>query len=215
MSHRSRAFTANRHPEPDLLVQRFLRTACVAAALVAGGAASASAQGIIPLAAEVRGGLALPQGDWNDNDALGTGFGYGFSIRMQLMPLISAYGGWDRYTFNIDGPVDADAEDTGFQLGAQVSLPLSLVTGVSPFAYAGALFNTTTTTIGDGTRTSESDRGIGYEVGAGLAFPFAPTLTITPQVRYRTHGAEFHDGAGGQDLTVSYLSFDLGLRLGI
>jgi len=62
----------------------------------------------------------------------------------------------------------------------------------------------------------ESDDAFGYEVGGGLAFPLAPTLTLTPAVRYRTHPAEFPMGSGGsEDTDVSYLSFDVGLKLGI
>lgn len=195
-------------------MHRIVRMVTVLAALTAGGTGAASAQGLLPIAVEARAGLALPQGDWSGAGSVDTGFGYGFNFRLQLFPLISAYGGWDRYTFNVSGS-GGDAEDTGFHLGAQASLPLSALTGVSPFAFAGMVFNRTTMSFGDvNTSVLESDRGLGYEVGAGLAFPFMPTLTLTPQVRYRSHGADFPSSAA-EDQTVSYLSFDLGVRLGI
>lgn len=190
----------------------------VLALVAAAVAPAAQAQGIIPIAVEGRAGLALPQGDWNDGDNLETGFGYGLNIRLQLMPLISVYGGWDRYSFGIEGSGDFDAVDSGLHLGGQLSLPLSALTGVSPFAFAGLVYNSTTMAFDNGTVSAEveSDSGFGYEVGAGLSFPFAPTLSLTPAVRYRSHSAEFPAGeAGDVETTVSYISFDVGLKLGI
>lgn len=196
-------------------MQRLIRTAFMLGALLSTGTI-VQAQGIIPIAVEGRGGIALPQGDWNDGDQLGNGFGYGIGLRLQVLPLISVYGGWDTYSFDLDD-VDGDASDAGLHLGGSISLPLSAVTGVSPFAFAGLVYNRTTMGFeGNGvTLEVESDDAFGYEVGAGLAFPFAPTLTLTPQVRYRSHSAEFPLGGATEETTVSYLAFDLGLKLGL
>lgn len=198
-------------------MQRILRTTCLLFALLLAGTA-ARAQGIIPISVEGRGAFALPQGDWNEGDALGNGFGYGLDIRLQVLPLINIYGGWDSYSFDIEEADDTDATDSGMHLGGQVSLPLSAVTGISPFAFAGAVFNRTSMEIeSNGISVGvESDREIGYELGAGVAFPFAPGVAVTPQVRYRSHGVDF-TGADGEteDTTVSYLSFEVGVRLGL
>ena len=63
----------------------------------------------------------------------------------------------------------------------------------------------------------ESDDGFGWEAGGGVSIPFAPTLSFTPGVRYRTHSADFSasENFEGGDLTVSYIVVDLGLKLGI
>jgi opacity protein-like surface antigen len=200
-------------------MMRIVRKASLLIALLATAVvARADAQGIIPIAVEGRAGLALPQGDWNDADNVETGFGYGLNLRLQLLPLISVYGGWDRYSFGVEGAEEFDAVDSGLNLGGQISLPLSAVTGVSPFAFAGILYNRTTTVFESGgvMVEGESDNELGYEVGAGLAFPFAPTLSLTPAVRYRSHTAEFPRGGADQlERTVSYLAFDIGLKLGI
>ncbi len=196
-------------------MRALFRTAIVVLALT-GSATAAAAQGIIPIAVEGRGALALPQGDWDSNNSINTGYGYGFNIRVQLFPLISAYGGWDRYNFGVSGSGNADASDAGMHLGGQISLPTGWLIGVSPFAFAGLVFNRTEMPVGNSSITTESDREIGYEVGAGLAFPFIPAVTLTPQIRYRSHGAEFSAGAGERiDTTISYFSFDVGVRLGI
>lgn len=194
------------------------KTSLLIALMATATIATADAQGILPIAVEGRAGLALPQGDWNESDNLETGFGYGINLRLQVMPLISLYGGWDRYSFGVEDAEDFDAVDSGLHLGGQISLPLSAVTGVSPFAFAGLLYNRTTMGFEDGGVgvEVESDNALGYEVGAGLAFPFAPTLSLTPAVRYRSHSADFPGaGAGDVETTVSYLSFDVGLKLGI
>jgi opacity protein-like surface antigen len=193
-------------------MRKLIRMVFTIAALLS-SAAAAQAQGLLPLAVEARGGFALPQGDWAELYDIGNGFGYGINARLQVLPLISIYGGWDRYSFSIED-VDSDAIDSGLHLGGQISLPLSAVTGVSPFAFAGVLYNRTTMAEASGVE-SESDDDFGYEVGAGLAFPFAPTLTLTPAVRYRSHSAEFSFGEDPAETTVSYLSLDVGLKLGI
>ena len=198
-------------------MRKLVRTVIMLATLLS-AATAANAQGILPIAVEGRGGYAIPQGDWNDSDALGNGFGYGLNLRLQIMPLISVYGGWDTYNFDVEDVDNADAKDSGLHLGGQISLPLSAVTGVSPFAFAGLIYNRTEMGIESGgvTVEVESDDALGYEVGAGLAFPFAPTLSLTPAVRYRSHSAEFPGGEGGDDdTTVSYISFGVGLKLGI
>lgn len=198
-------------------MQRILRTTCLVGMLLLASTA-VQAQGIIPISVEGRGAFALPQGDWNESDALSNGFGYGLDLRLQVLPLISIYGGWDTYGFDVEELDGADANDSGMHLGGQISLPISAVTGISPFAFAGAVFNRTSMEVEEeGVSVEvESDREIGYEVGAGVAFPFAPALSLTPQVRYRSHNVDF-PGAGeeGEDSTVSYLSFEVGLRLGL
>ena len=197
-------------------MRKLLGTACLMGGLLL-TAGTADAQGIIPIAVEGRGGYAMPQGDWNESEMLENGYGYGIGLRVQVMPLLSIYGGWDKYSFEVEGDGDFDASDSGLHLGGQISLPLSAVTGISPFAFGGLVYNRTSMSFqNDGVSVEvESDEGLGYEVGAGLAIPFAPTLTLTPQVRYRSHEAEFPVGGEMNETTVDYLSFDVGLKLGL
>jgi opacity protein-like surface antigen len=187
-------------------------TAALAAALLSSGSA-VQAQGIIPFAVEARGGFAVPQGDLKDSFGANGGWGYGLNARMQIMPLISVYAGWETYAFDMDAD-EAETNDSGIRAGAQVSLPVSAITGFSPYAFAGVLYNRTSVDVVTG--EAESDDGFGWEAGAGASIPFAPTLSFTPGVRYRTHSAEFSSaGAVDGEATVSYLVVDLGLKLGI
>lgn len=197
-------------------MRKLVAATCAVAALLTAGT-EARAQGLFPLAVEARGGFAVPQGDWKDDFGVDGGFGYGINARLQLMPLISFYGGWETYTFDMDTE-DGEAKDAGLRAGAQLSLPLSALTGLSPYAFAGVIYNRTSMEFGDGVSVEiESDDGFGWEAGAGVSVPFMPTLSFTPGVRYRTHSADF--GASGdfegEELTVSYIVVDLGLKLGL
>lgn len=200
-------------------MRQWIGAVCVLGGLLASGSAAAG-QGIVPIAVEGRAGYAVPQGDWSDGESLENGFGYGIDLRIRILPLVYLYGGWDTHDFAYAGSgdgEDAEATDSGMHLGGEIAVPLSAVTGISPFAFGGIAYNRTSMPIrSDGlSRQAESEAGLGYEVGAGLAIPFAPTLTLRPQVRYRSHPAEFLMGATTQETTISYFSANIGLRLGL
>jgi opacity protein-like surface antigen len=197
-------------------MRKLVAVSCAAAALLAAGG-DAHAQGLLPFAVEARGGFAVPQGDWRDDAGVDGGFGYGINARLQLMPLISFYGGWETYSFDMDAE-DSETTDAGLRAGAQLSLPLAALTGLSPYAFAGVIYNRTKMEFGEGVSVEfESDDGFGWEAGGGVSIPFAPTLSFTPGVRYRTHSADFSasEDFEGDDLTVSYIVVDLGLKLGL
>ena len=198
-------------------------TVVLALGLLSGGA---EAQGVLPFAAEVRGGFAVPTGDWNEEDDIENGFGFGANVQLQVLPLVMLYGGWERYAFGIDlgddpdfEGVDADATDSGFRAGAKVALPLQGLTGLAPFAFAGLTYSQVETGASDGgsSISFESDNALGFEVGGGVEVPVAPALSLTPALRYRSHAAEFDAFAelGGEETTVSYISLDVGLKLGL
>ena len=199
-------------------------TLVMSAVLVCGG--PAGAQGVLPFAVEVRGGGAMPTGDWNEDETIENGLGFGANIQVAVAPMVSIYGGWERYSFPIETEedpdfegVEADATDTGFRLGGQVTLPLSGLAGVSPFAFGGLTYGKTEVGLGDGSSSIsfKSDGAVGFEVGGGVAISVAPMLSLTPALRYRSHSAEFDafQELGGEETTVSYLSLDVGLKLGI
>ena len=109
-------------------MKRLIAGGLVAAALGVGGSA-AEAQVLPPIAVEVRGGYAIPTGDLGDSD-VDDGLGFGVNAQLAFMPMLSAYVGWERYSFGIDTEVDgvdADISDSGFrfglQAGAQAVLP--------------------------------------------------------------------------------------------
>lgn len=193
-------------------MRKLALASCLIAALLPAG--MAEAQGILPVAVEARGGLALPQGEWSDDAQADTGFGYGLNARLQVFPLISIYGGWESYSFDTEAE-NVEAKDAGFRAGAQLSLPLSMLIGLSPHAFAGLIYNETSFEAEGSDVEFEADSALGYEIGAGISFPLAPAFSLTPGVRYRTHSADLPAGEGTEEIDVSYLVLDVGLKLGI
>jgi opacity protein-like surface antigen len=181
--------------------------------------AAAEAQ-VLPLSVEARGGVAFPTGDFGD--AVKSGFGFGVTAKFRVLPLISVYGGWERASFDAkedeasnefdDLDITGSVEDSGFRLGGQVDLPLSGLTGFSPYVQAGVLYNTTTfKASGGGMSVSfDSDRAFGYEAGAGVAIPLGLVLKVTPEVRYRSYKPKFEGET--TDEPLSYFLAGVGLQ---
>ncbi len=105
---------------------------------------------------------------------------------------------------------------TSWDVGARINL---LSGPVVPWIRAGVVSHLAELDSTDGpaggsspvyTR-QKSDRGWGFEGGAGVMITVAPRLAINPGVRYSRVTAAF-DGIG--DLEMRFLSIDLGLVLG-
>lgn len=189
---------------------------CAAALLASAHEASAQAPSF---GLEVRGGFAVPGGEWDDDDLVDNGWGFGGNVRAQVMPMIAVYAGWERYSFPIndeeldEGDVEADASDQGFRAGLALTAPLAGLP-VTPFVELGAVYNTTSIEASDGNLSIEveSDAALGFEGGIGVEMALGPRLSVTPAVRYRMHTAEF-DEFFNEEVDVQYLIFDIGLRL--
>jgi opacity protein-like surface antigen len=206
----------------DIVMQ--IRTLLIPA-LVLGAALAhpARAQTLLPFSLEARGGVVLPQGDFDDG--ANTGWSAGGAVHYHVAPMVSIYGGFEHARFATDDDADFEGVDTnitdqGFRLGARFSVPLGSLTGVGPWVEGGATLNRTSINLKDpdsGTALSfDSDRSVGFEVGAGLSFAVAPKVSITPGVRYRTHTAKFSDidGEGDEsEVDANYFSIDLGVHV--
>ncbi|MFL5386260.1 MAG: outer membrane protein [Longimicrobiaceae bacterium] len=194
----------------------------LAPALLLGAALAhpARAQTAIPVSFEARGGVAIPSGEDFDEGA-GLGWSVGGTVFFRAAPMVSIYGGFEHAMFTTDEDedlegIDSDITDSGFRLGARFDVPFSGLTGVSPWVEGGATFNRTSINLSDGENSLsvDSNRGVGFEVGAGLAFNVAPRVSITPGVRYRSHKAEFSDIEGDEvELDVNYFTIDLGVHI--
>ena len=193
----------------------------VVPALVLGAAAlaaPASAQTVLPLSFEIRGGAVLPQGDFDDG--ANTGFIVGGTVHYRVAPIASIFAGFEHAQFGVDDDsdfedVDANISDQGFRLGARFDVPLAGMPAISPWVEGGATFNKTSINLSsnDASASVDSDRSVGFEVGAGLAFNVAPKISITPGVRYRSHKAEFDFDGGSEEFDANYFAIDLGVHI--
>ena len=84
-----------------------LLAAATTAALIA-TAHTVSAQ-TPQFALEVRGGYAIPTGDWNEDDTFNNGFGFGADVIAMVTPQVGIYAGWEMVQFDVDEDVQAMA----------------------------------------------------------------------------------------------------------
>jgi opacity protein-like surface antigen len=205
------------HPDITMQIRKLIIPGLVLGAALAQPAA---AQSVLPFSFEVRGGAAIPQGD--DFDGVSTGFSVGGTVHYQVAPMVGIYGGFEyaKFTFDDDSEdVDSNISDSGFRLGARFAIPLGAMTGVSPWVEGGATFNQTSINLSNDGGNSvgvDSDRALGYEVGAGLSFAVAPKISITPGVRWRSHKADFGDTDDGPaEVDVNQFTVDLGVHISL
>lgn len=182
---------------------RLCRACALAAACAAADPLAAQRAGI-PLAVEARGGIALPT-DRFRRGAEGGPAGE-ISAAWHALPRIGVYAAyqWNRFPYDGTG-VPEHLTDRGFSAGVRIPVPMHLVP-IDPWIRAGIVAHQLR-----GEPLGE-DSQPGFEVGAGLAFPLARGLTLTPGVlwtRYQHGGG----AADGQLLRVHHLRADVGLRL--
>jgi opacity protein-like surface antigen len=171
--------------------------AMAAAVAVAGFAESTQAQSLIPLAVEARASAAVPTGDFSEG--IGTGYGFGVNGSLKLNPLFGVYGGYSWTGYDYDD-IDETLTQQGFEGGVRIGLGLL---PFSPYARGGAVYHKLEAAGG------ESDRKLGYEVGAGLSFPLGLVISVTPEVSY----TRINDIVGDTDLSA--VRFGVGLRAGL
>lgn len=190
--------------------------------IMAVSASAAVAQGP-PMAVEMRGGLAVATGEWGEEDVVEVGWGYTGAVHFRLSDFVGLYSGWERYSHALnfgDEPelagFDGSVVDTGFRLGGRVSLPLPGPGGPTPFVLGGLTYGKTEIGMSDrGVSVGfDSDSALGFEAGVGLDIPVTPTLSLTPEARYRSRTAEFDafQSFGVAGTTVSDIRLDLGFR---
>lgn len=199
----------------------WLRAGAVAAAMVAGLAGSAGAQGSKPFTLEARGGLAYPMETFDQGAKVG--FLVGATAKYSPLPFISLYGGWDFARFGAEDDagfagVDTRVKDSGLRIGGELGVPLAgLMSGIAPYFQAGVTFTRARVDVsGDesGTLEFESEVTRGFEVGGGGRIWVAPSFSITPEIRYRRTRPDFDEAPPlGIANEVAYLVTSLGVNL--
>lgn len=190
-------------------------TLLAAAAALLGTAQTAAAQ-TSRFALDVRGGYAIPTGDWNEDDTFENGFGFGANVMAQVTPQVAVYAGWETFQFKVDEDqegVEADATDAGFRAGIAVAVPLAMAS-LSPVLELGVLYNTLEIGASDDETSVEieSDASIGFEAGLGLEFALGQRLSAVPMVRYRRHEVEFEE-ISEESETIEYIVVGVALKL--
>lgn len=194
---------------------RSIKVLAVAAALL--GTVQAAPAQTPSFALDVRGGYAIPTGDWNEDDTFDNGLGFGANVIAMVTPQIGVYAGWETFSFDVeeDEPgVEADATDAGFRAGVTLSVPMARYPTITPVLEAGVLYNTLEISASGGGASIdfESEESLGFEAGLGVSFNVADRVSVVPMVRYRQHEVEFPD-ISDESETVSYVVVGVALRL--
>lgn len=185
-------------------MRAFLSGAAVLAALALAGSASAQVPVEIatPISLEARGGIAVPSGDFAD--LADNAFGFGGSVHVQVAPRVSLYGGYSQTEFDLEA-LSADGTDRGWEAGARVAFS---GVGFSPWVRGGLLVHDFD--VDAGAVEFDTDEEVGFEVGAGVAFPLGPRVSVSPGFAYRRYAVDLPVRG---ELDVSYLNLDVGLRI--
>ncbi len=176
---------------------------------------SRSTAQISPLHVEVRGGVWIPNADlmgaggFDGAASADASFGVHFVLRRGL---ISYLAGFSEHRFGCTAGQCGEAVDfvsTAWDLGIRVNLR---ATGIVPWVSVGAsaaIFDARVDT-GTGVQRESSERGWGFEAGAGVLIPVRGPLALNPGVRYGRSDVDF---ASRGTLETRYFIADLGLVL--
>lgn len=168
----------------------------------------------LPLALEVRGGMALPMGEVTDDDpGIGAEAGphAGGAVLWRFTPSLAAFAGYGAAWLACERcgnrGIDETVLDTGFEGGVRASLPAG---GLRPWLAVGVLLHQLR--FSDGESTLSSDRAPGFLVAAGLELPLAGRVALVPQLRYGSYTAELDLGdLADRSVSVARVTGDLGI----
>jgi hypothetical protein len=171
---------------------------------------------ISPLQVEARGGAWIPTSDlvgasgFSGAASADASFGVHFVLRSGL---ISYVVGFSEHRFGCTAGECGETVDfvsTAWDLGIRVNFRSA---GIVPWVSLGAtaaLFEARVDT-GSGVQPESSDRGWGYEAGAGVLIPVGGPFAINPGVRYGRSDVDFTSRG---TLETRHVIVDLGLVLG-
>ena len=168
------------------------------------------------LALELRGGMAIPLGEFTEADpGIGAESGphIGAAALWRFTPGIAAHIGYSRSWFGCErcgrAGLDDRVVDMGFDAGLQFRVPLQLV-GIAPWvSVAGVLHELVFS--GEGS-TLSSGYAPGFRVGAGVAVPVFGSVSLKPGVTYSTYSAELDLGVfPDRTVDVTHLAVEVGL----
>lgn len=189
----------------------------LAATAALAGNAHAQIPNFTPFALEVRGGVALPQGDLKEGDVFDTGYTTGANLTYHFMPSLGAYVGFTRNSFAFKesdgGDADVKFNTSGIDAGLRLSVPTPLIP-IDPFVKAGVIYHKVELDSKGGNATTDPE--LGFEVGAGVGINILPKLQLTPAVSYSQFKVSADEDEGEtESANVSVLRLDIGLRLRI
>lgn len=144
---------------------------------------------------------------------LNTGFGFDGILTYQFLEHTSVFGGWGWHRFTSDDSFagsDMDFEETGYTFGLEFLHPLGN-TPMDFYIRGGGIYNHIEVESSDGDITADSDHGLGWQAGAGVAFDIGNRWMLKPGVRYRSLSRDIEIGNTTTDVDLTYFNFAVGI----
>ena len=183
-----------------------ISTLILAGLLLVLAAAPAAAE-YFPWTVEPCGGAALPTADLGDSE-LDTGFGFEGTLGYQVQKHLWVYAGWDWMHFGSEA--DLDHKETGYAFGVRFVHPVSDGSDLRYLVRLGGTLDHIEVENADGDLVADSDHGLGWEAGLGLALPLNGRWDLTPGVRYRSLSRDVAFEQGDVDVDLQYVAIEVG-----
>lgn len=159
---------------------------------------------------ELGGGAAFATEDLG-NTSLGTGFGFEGTVGYRVQPHLWVYAGWDWHRFPSDASTaDSDFEETGYAFGLQFEHPIGGSEAVALRLRGGGTYNHIEVENTAGDLVGDSDHGLGWEAGAGLALRLDDRWQVTPGARFRSLSRDLALGGLGTTADLRYIAVEVG-----
>lgn len=139
------------------------------------------------------------------------GVGADATIGYRVMPHLSIYGGWGWREFGADTSFpgsDVDLTETGYLFGLRFEHPMGDDDAPELIVRLGGTYNHLEIEE-DGGIVSDSGHGLGFEVGAGVAFRLGDRWRVTPGVRFRSTEREFEALGVAIPAPLRYVAIDV------
>ena len=145
------------------------------------------------------------------NASLGTGFGFEGTVGYRVQPHLWVYAGWDWHRFPSDvSTADSDLEETGYAFGLQFEHPIRGSEAVALRLRGGGTYNHIEVENTAGDLIGDTDHGLGWEAGAGLALRLDDRWQVTPGARFRSLSRDLALGGLGTTANLRYIAVEVG-----
>lgn len=142
------------------------------------------------------------------------GIGFEATVQYRLLEHLSAYAGWDWTHYQaleaIAGP-DMDLEETGYLFGLRFEHSIRQGRPLAYWVRSAATVKHLELENDEGDIVDDSGHGLGWEVGAGLAVPFATGWSATPGIHYRTLSRDLDVGTQTFPVELQSVSLEIGI----
>ncbi|MEX1259174.1 MAG: hypothetical protein WEG36_16380 [Gemmatimonadota bacterium] len=152
----------------------------------------------VGLAVEGRAGVTFPTGDLSDAGAE-AGLLLGAELQINFHPNLTAYVGFQRYTFGCDNDCSLGNDPVSMGIAAGLKYIFHNPGDVLVWGRGGIVANTFDNDAGSG------DREIGFELGVGADLPVATRLYLVPQIGFVSHAA-------GSNFQASFFTLGVGVH---